>query len=51
MIFEYTPMPRGAHSRPLLDVQINSLLQRFSALVDTGSVNTIFDAWIAEFAG
>ena len=48
MIFEYTPMPGGADARPLLHVRLGGASLGFAGLVDTGSVNTIFDGWIAD---
>lgn len=44
-------MPHGAPSRPLIDVEVDSSGVQVKGLIDTGSVNTLFDRWVAEDAG
>jgi hypothetical protein len=51
VIFEYTAMPHGAPSRPLVDVDIGSTGLLVKGLVDTGAVSTLVGAWVADEAG
>lgn len=44
-------MPFGASERPLLDVEISGFEFPVKGLLDTGSVNTLFDRWIADEIG
>ncbi len=50
VVLPYTPMPDGAAPRPLVDLIVADSVT-VKALVDSGAVNTLFPAWVAEAAG
>lgn len=49
MIIPYTQLPGGASARPLADITASGVAVK--GLVDSGSINTIFHAWVADLAG
>ena len=50
MIFDYSPTGFGV-LRPLLDIKIGAAEFDVKALVDSGSVNSLFPSWVAREAG